>query len=268
MGLQRVRPDWATFTFMQNLGKPTKNNVVSHTRNSRTCREAPETGEDAMWGAAWQGLWTSVEGHSYASGYLFIWLHWVLVLTRRIFSCSMWDQVPQPGIKPEPPALGAWSLSHWTTREVLASGCFTDFHGCHISANKNSEYSVKFQCQISKKKKKKCKYIPWNIWGHSYTKIFLVVYLKFKLNWTVCVLPDNLRREGGKLTPRSCFFCLLITSSTTYGVNPLKPQHDVEGKGGWWVRRGKRGGLSCFLPLHVSPWALGQALSVPLSLPN
>ena len=36
----------------------------------------------------------------------------------RIFSCAMWDLVPWPGIKAGPPALGAWSLSHWTTREV------------------------------------------------------------------------------------------------------------------------------------------------------
>ena len=27
--------------------------------------------------------------------------------------------VPQPGIKPTPPALAAWSLNHWTAREVL-----------------------------------------------------------------------------------------------------------------------------------------------------
>ena len=26
--------------------------------------------------------------------------------------------VPQPGIKPVPPAVEAWSLNHWTTREV------------------------------------------------------------------------------------------------------------------------------------------------------
>ena len=26
--------------------------------------------------------------------------------------------IPQPGIKPRPPALGARSLTHWTTREV------------------------------------------------------------------------------------------------------------------------------------------------------
>ena len=33
-------------------------------------------------------------------------------------SCGMWDLVPWPGIKPRPPALGGWSLSYWTTREV------------------------------------------------------------------------------------------------------------------------------------------------------
>ena len=36
----------------------------------------------------------------------------------RTLSCGMWDLVPWPGIKPGPPALGAWSLTHWTTREV------------------------------------------------------------------------------------------------------------------------------------------------------
>ena len=48
-----------------------------------------------------------------------------LVVACRIFSCSrqtlscgMWDLVPWPGIKPGPPALGAWSLSHWSTRKI------------------------------------------------------------------------------------------------------------------------------------------------------
>ena len=36
----------------------------------------------------------------------------------RMFSFSTWDPVPRPGIEPRPPALGAQSLSHWTTREV------------------------------------------------------------------------------------------------------------------------------------------------------
>ena len=29
--------------------------------------------------------------------------------------CSMQDLVPRTGIKPEPPAMEAWSLNHWTT---------------------------------------------------------------------------------------------------------------------------------------------------------
>ena len=33
-------------------------------------------------------------------------------------SCSKWDLVPWPGTEPKPRALGAWSLNHWTTREV------------------------------------------------------------------------------------------------------------------------------------------------------
>ena len=37
----------------------------------------------------------------------------------RIFNCSMWDLVPWPGIEPGPLILGAWNLSHWTTRDVL-----------------------------------------------------------------------------------------------------------------------------------------------------
>ena len=31
----------------------------------------------------------------------------------------MWDLVPWPGIEPRLPALGVWSISYWTTREVL-----------------------------------------------------------------------------------------------------------------------------------------------------
>ena len=34
--------------------------------------------------------------------------------------------VLQPGIKPMPPVLEAWSLNHWTTREVPGSVCYGD----------------------------------------------------------------------------------------------------------------------------------------------
>ena len=34
-----------------------------------------------------------------------------------ILCCGLRDLVPQPRIKPRPPALGAESLSHWTIKE-------------------------------------------------------------------------------------------------------------------------------------------------------
>ena len=43
-------------------------------------------------------------------------------------SCSMWDLAPWPGIEPGPPALGAQSLSHWTTREVPISSFLRNLH--------------------------------------------------------------------------------------------------------------------------------------------
>ena len=43
--------------------------------------------------------------------YLF-WLCWVLV------AACMQDLVPSPGFEPGPPALGARSLTQWTTKEV------------------------------------------------------------------------------------------------------------------------------------------------------
>ena len=60
--------------------------------------------------------WASLENFFLIFIYLFILLHWVLVAARGIFSCGMQDLVPWPGIEPGSPALGAWSLSHWTTR--------------------------------------------------------------------------------------------------------------------------------------------------------
>ena len=37
---------------------------------------------------------------------------------------GMRDLVPWPGMKPGPPALGVWSLNHWTTREVPREALF------------------------------------------------------------------------------------------------------------------------------------------------
>ena len=44
-----------------------------------------------------------------------------LVLACRLSGCGFWASgilVPWPGIESGPPAIGSWSLSHWTLREV------------------------------------------------------------------------------------------------------------------------------------------------------
>ena len=58
--------------------------------------------------------------------YLFIYLAvlclpcgtWDLHCGMQTLRGSVWDLVPQPGIEP---TLGAWNLSHWTTKEVPIS---------------------------------------------------------------------------------------------------------------------------------------------------
>ena len=42
----------------------------------------------------------------------------LLVGARELFSWGLRNLLPWPGIEPRPPALGVWSRSHWTTREV------------------------------------------------------------------------------------------------------------------------------------------------------
>ena len=51
-----------------------------------------------------------------------------------IFSCSMWDLVPWPRIKPRPPAWGALSLSHWTIREVPKIRLYSSSQGYGFSS--------------------------------------------------------------------------------------------------------------------------------------
>ena len=54
----------------------------------------------------------------YLSFFFLIFIYLFIHLTASSLSCGMWDLLPCPGIEPWPPALGAWNLSHWTTREV------------------------------------------------------------------------------------------------------------------------------------------------------
>ena len=67
---------------------------------------------------------------------MFIWLLRVLVAAPGIFSrcmqtlsCGVCDPVPWLGIEPRSFALGAWSLSLWTTREVPEREGFDEIEG-------------------------------------------------------------------------------------------------------------------------------------------
>ena len=81
-------------------------------------------------------------------------------------SCCTWDLVPRPGIEHSPPALGAWSLSHWTTREVplsplltslpalivrLPSFLFSAWNSCVAHALKVVKYHVPLTTSLNKK---------------------------------------------------------------------------------------------------------------------
>ena len=77
--------------------------------------------------------------------YLFIWLHWVFscgAVACELSSCGIWDIliVSWPGIKPGPPALGVWSLSHWTTREVSKPTS---------NAKKSSNFAGQTECHLT-----------------------------------------------------------------------------------------------------------------------
>ena len=74
-----------------------------------------------------------------------------------LVTACVWDLVPRPGIEPRPPpALGAWSLTHWTTREVpgftLCTVHLTHFAECmmtcihHDSVIQSSFTALKFPC--------------------------------------------------------------------------------------------------------------------------
>ena len=42
----------------------------------------------------------------------------LVVACKLLVAACMWVLVLRPGIEPGPPALGVWSLTHWTTRKV------------------------------------------------------------------------------------------------------------------------------------------------------
>ena len=73
--------------------------------------------------------------------------HWIFFLV----AACMQGQVPPPGIKPWPPALGAQSLTHWTTREVPKVSCFVSYtlnpSAAKYSSNSEHKARLTTTCQ-------------------------------------------------------------------------------------------------------------------------
>ena len=64
------------------------------------------------------GMWTSQLQHADAQ---LQHVNFLVVVCKLLVVACMRDLVPQPGVEPGPPALGARSFTHWTTREVPGS---------------------------------------------------------------------------------------------------------------------------------------------------
>ena len=154
MGLQRVGHDWATEVnwYYLNVNIANGNRQICDTWNNlATTLGVQGEGLIRHLLSGWLQAYGAVhrtgevkrkkscfsreadEFRFLKSTYLCIWLWQVLVTARRIFlvaacrcfSCgmralsrSMWNLVLWPGIKPRPPSLGMWSISHWTIREI------------------------------------------------------------------------------------------------------------------------------------------------------
>ena len=127
MGLLRVGHDWVTslslFTLMhwRRKWQPTPMFLSGESQGQGSLVGCH------LWGCTvghdWSDLATAVEDLSIKlitdlKNYLFAIQ--VLICSIPTLSCHIWDLVPWPWIESGPPALGAWSLSHWTTREFPA----------------------------------------------------------------------------------------------------------------------------------------------------
>ena len=148
MGSQRVGHDWVTKTFTESMlgwavtpkAKTATVKVVPVRIVTSTASSSPgmlQASYCALSIAPGCKFWAETSGFpNHSESYsitlkkkLCIWLLWVLVVASGIFSRSMRDLVPMPGIEPGPPASGAWSLSHWTTREITQLS-FNEFALC------------------------------------------------------------------------------------------------------------------------------------------
>ena len=68
--------------------------------------------------------------YSFVRQHIFIFKIFIYLAAPVLVAACMRDLVPQPGLGPGPPALGAQSLNHWTTREVPGNVSLNESYNC------------------------------------------------------------------------------------------------------------------------------------------
>ena len=153
MGSQRVRHDWAPFTFTSttstgqvqilrleqqahflinsiytlcNQSMALLLPLILHNAPPNVIFHKKKTHQTEF--HLWCHLFCILSALFFFFKYLFLFMYlaalglhcgmWGLSCGMQTLSCGMWDPIPLPGVEPGPPASGALSLSHWTTREV------------------------------------------------------------------------------------------------------------------------------------------------------
>ena len=148
--------------------------------------------------------------------------------------------MPRPGIEPAPPALEAWSLNHWTTREVPLVLLFKNCSGY----SRFFLFSYTFQNQVvnSSKKKKKAAVILivivlniGSIWGeinlsniessnpftwmngdtHIYVCVFMLIYIHHYCMSSIIWILNSAQQ-----------FYLFLCTGLTHPLLSLSPQTD------------------------------------------
>ena len=103
-------------------------------------------------------------------------------------SCSLWDLLPRQRLEPRPPALGAQSLSHWTTRDVPKHTIFLKLHFKYLIMRFIQIYP--FLC---------LKFQPWWILSVCYSKQMLLKKLRSLWDavgiFPYCILCGTEQRE-------------------------------------------------------------------------
>ena len=156
----------------------------------------------------------------------------LLLVVWRLF----WFLVPWPGIKPRPSVLGAWNLSHWTTREWGAPKSLQMVI---------ADMKLKDTCSLEEK-----------LW-QTQTRVCLVKAIVFPVVMYRCELDHN-----ESWVPKNWCFWTVVLEKTLESPLDSKEIKPVNSKGNhYWIFSG-RTDAEAETPILLSPdvknWLIGK----------